>query len=63
MSEDPRPNLREGEHRRDGGSIRDRWARKHALLLYFLLAFALSWSLWPLVLANPTAALWSPSAR
>lgn len=31
------------------------WAGRHALVLYFVLAFAVSWSVWPLVLANPAS--------
>jgi uncharacterized protein len=29
------------------------WVARHDLLLYFILAYALSWAIWPLVLANP----------
>jgi hypothetical protein len=29
------------------------WLRRHDLLLYFLLAFLLSWLPWPLVVLNP----------
>ena len=31
------------------------WAARHDLLLYFILAYALSWALWPLVILNPTS--------
>jgi uncharacterized protein len=34
---------------------RPRWAARHDLVLYFVLAFALSWSIWPLILINPTS--------
>ena len=29
------------------------WVARHDLLLYFLLAYVLSWAVWPLVLINP----------
>src|SRR5215207_4900118 len=29
------------------------WVAGHDLLLYFLLAYVLSWAIWPLVLVNP----------
>src|SRR5215217_1157986 len=29
------------------------WVARHDLLLYFLLAYVLSWAVWPLVLVNP----------
>jgi uncharacterized protein len=29
------------------------WVARHDLLLYFILAYVLSWAIWPLVLANP----------
>jgi uncharacterized protein len=29
------------------------WVARHDLLLYFILAYAVSWSIWPLVLVNP----------
>jgi uncharacterized protein len=31
------------------------WAARHDLVLYFVLAFALSWSIWPLITLNPTS--------
>ena len=31
------------------------WAARHDLLLYFILAYLLSWALWPLVILNPTS--------
>jgi membrane protease YdiL (CAAX protease family) len=31
------------------------WAARHDLLLYFALAYLLSWALWPLVILNPTS--------
>ena len=34
---------------------RPNWATRHDLILYFLLAFALSWSIWPLIALNPTS--------
>jgi len=30
-----------------------RWAARHEIVLYLVVAYALSWSIWPLVLANP----------
>jgi uncharacterized protein len=29
------------------------WVARHDLLLYFILAYAVSWAIWPLVLVNP----------
>src|SRR5215213_4374323 len=29
------------------------WVARHDLVLYFVLAYVLSWAVWPLVLANP----------
>jgi len=29
------------------------WLKRHDLIVFLILAFALSWSIWPLVLANP----------
>ena len=31
------------------------WAARHDLLLFFALAYLLSWALWPLVILNPTS--------
>ncbi len=31
------------------------WAARHDLILYFTLAYLLSWALWPLVILNPTS--------
>ena len=31
------------------------WAARHDLLLFFVLAYLLSWALWPLVILNPTS--------
>ena len=31
------------------------WAARHDLVLYFVLAYLLSWALWPLVILNPTS--------
>ena len=31
------------------------WAARHELLLYFVLAYLISWALWPLVILNPTS--------
>jgi uncharacterized protein len=36
-------------------SERGNWAARHDLLLYFTLAYLLSWALWPLVILNPTS--------
>jgi hypothetical protein len=36
------------------------WVRRHDLLLYFVLAFLLSWLAWPLVALNPES---SPCCR
>jgi uncharacterized protein len=37
------------------GSEPGNWAARHDLLLYFMLAYLLSWALWPLVILNPTS--------
>lgn len=37
-----------------GTAPRD-WAARHDLVLYFVLAYLLSWALWPLVILNPTS--------
>ena len=29
------------------------WASRHEVALYLVLAYAISWSIWPLVLLNP----------
>jgi uncharacterized protein len=34
---------------------RSNWSSRHDLALYFVLAFLLSWSVWPLVALNPTS--------
>ena len=39
-------NQRQGETTRS-------WADRHAVVLYLVLAYAISWSIWPLVLFNP----------
>jgi hypothetical protein len=31
------------------------WAARHYLLLFFVLAYLLSWALWPLVMLNPAS--------
>ncbi len=31
------------------------WAARHEILLYLVLAYAISWSIWPLVLMNPAS--------
>jgi membrane protease YdiL (CAAX protease family) len=36
------------------------WRSRHQLLLFFLLAFGLSWSIWPLKLLNPASAAQVP---
>src|SRR5688500_5058455 len=38
-----------------GSSGQGNWAARHDLLLYFTLAYLLSWALWPLVILNPTS--------
>jgi uncharacterized protein len=38
-----------------GRTERRNWAARHDLLLYFALAYLLSWALWPLVILNPTS--------
>lgn len=47
---------RGGEPRTEAGvmSVRS-WATRHELALFFVLAFAVSWAAWPLVLANPAS--------
>ena len=38
------------------GSEPGNWAARHDLLLYFMLAYLLSWALWPLVIfLSPTS--------
>jgi uncharacterized protein len=37
------------------GTTPRNWAARHDLVLYFVLAYLLSWALWPLVILNPTS--------
>jgi membrane protease YdiL (CAAX protease family) len=37
------------------GKARRNWAARHELVLYFALAYLLSWALWPLVILNPNS--------
>jgi hypothetical protein len=37
------------------GTATRNWAARHDLVLYFVLAYVLSWALWPLVILNPTS--------
>jgi len=37
------------------GPARSNWAARHDLVLFFVLAYLLSWVLWPLVILNPTS--------
>ena len=37
------------------GTARRHWAARHDLVLYFALAYLLSWALWPLVILNPSS--------
>jgi membrane protease YdiL (CAAX protease family) len=37
------------------GTAPRNWAARHDLLLYFALAYLLSWALWPLVILNPNS--------
>ena len=37
------------------GTAPRNWAARHDLALYFVLAYLLSWALWPLVILNPTS--------
>src|SRR4029453_327010 len=37
------------------GTAPRNWAARHGLVLYFVLAYLLSWALWPLVILNPTS--------
>jgi membrane protease YdiL (CAAX protease family) len=37
------------------GTAPRNWAARHDLVLYFVLAYLLSWALWPLVILNPTS--------
>ena len=34
-------------------SVASNWFARHDLLLYFILAYVLSWAIWPLVIVNP----------
>jgi uncharacterized protein len=34
-------------------TVSGNWVARHDLLLYFILAYAVSWAIWPLVLVNP----------
>jgi uncharacterized protein len=54
---DPKTGRSEGLGPDDGttSATRGNWAARHDLLLYFILAYALSWALWPLVILNPTS--------
>jgi uncharacterized protein len=46
----------EGISPSDGtGRTPGNWAARHDLLLFFVLAYLLSWALWPLVILNPTS--------
>ena len=36
------------------------WAARHELVLFFVLAYLLSWALWPLVILNPTSTPLAP---
>src|SRR5215204_2684246 len=46
----------EGISPSDGtGRAPDNWAARYDLLLFFVLAYLLSWALWPLVILNPTS--------
>ena len=38
-----------------GGTAPSNWAARHDLLLFFALAYLLSWALWPLVILDPTS--------
>lgn len=40
---------------RTAGTAPRNWAARHDLLLYFTLAYLVSWVLWPLVILNPTS--------
>ena len=40
---------------RTTGAVPGNWAARHDLLLFFVLAYLLSWVLWPLVILNPTS--------
>ena len=37
------------------GTATRNWAARHDLVLYFVLAYLLSWALWPLVILNSTS--------
>jgi hypothetical protein len=37
------------------GPATGNWAARHDLALYFVLAYLLSWALWPLVILNPSS--------
>jgi CAAX protease family protein len=36
------------------------WVKRHDLAVFLVLAFALSWSIWPLTLLNPESTLMIP---
>ena len=54
---EPRTGRSEGLVLDDGTSSTapSNWAARHDLLLFFILAYLLSWALWPLVILNPTS--------
>jgi membrane protease YdiL (CAAX protease family) len=53
---EPRAGRGEGISPTDGtGRAPGNWAARHDLVLFFALAYLLSWALWPLVILNPTS--------
>jgi uncharacterized protein len=59
---EPRTGRNEGISPDDGtlSAAPGNWAARHDLLLYFVLAYLLSWALWPLVILNPTSSPLAP---
>ncbi|HEX6759180.1 MAG TPA: type II CAAX endopeptidase family protein [Propionibacteriaceae bacterium] len=54
---EPRTGRSEGSVPDDGTSVTapSNWGARHDLLLFFVLAYLLSWALWPLVILDPTS--------
>ena len=49
---DTGPDQSSGPHT-DTSQVSGNWVARHDLLLYFILAYVLSWAIWPFVLVNP----------
>src|SRR5215212_8881274 len=50
---DTEPNQSSDPHTDTSQRVSGNWIARHDLLLYFILAYVLSWAVWPLVLVNP----------